>query len=374
MAGGAVLAMSPRPHANGTDLARPGHCAALDGVRGIAILAVVLFHARVPGFGGGYLGVDIFFVLSGFLITSALMDEQARTGRIRYGRFLWRRATRLMPALAVFLAAYLVLAPLFWPQVHNHGWQVLISAVYLADYGVALWFVPQQISHQWSLSLEQHFYLFWPLILIAARPSPANALRWLLVAWVLTTAWRVECLLAGQSWHQVYYRFDTRLSGLTLGAALAALRAMGRWPAMSGGPATCLAVAAALILMVQMPWRWPPAIIFGVTAVEGATVLLIIVALSQGTLGARLLAWPPLAGLGRISYGLYLWHYPIFVYMRPELNGWVVMIAGGSLAFALAVLSFVTVERWGMKLRQPGVVVPGQGQHGSRIAHDTRQD
>ena len=348
------------------------HIPALDGLRGVAIIMVMLFHARVPGFSGGYLGVDVFFVLSGFLITSILLEEQSRHGQIAYGRFVLRRMTRLMPGLLTFLAAYLAVAPWAWPDIHNHATQALISVLYLADYTVALWEMPLQIGHIWSLSVEEHFYLFWPLILLFVRPSAQKLRRGLIIAWLLAIVWRSVCLNVGQSWNEVYFRFDTRLSGLILGASLAAWRRAGagvRLPDWAGMVALiCLGVLA------QLPWGWPPAMVWGVIGIELATGVLILVLLNSGSAASQVLSAAPLVATGRISYGLYLWHYPIFVYLRAEQHWAVVLLVGGGLSFAVAALSFVTVERWGMSLRNPGGWSRRFAQAMGRIADDTRKD
>ena len=123
---------------------------ALDGLRAVAIVLVFLSHAHVPLLDGAFLGVDIFFVLSGYLITSLLLQEHQHAGRIGYARFYGRRALRLMPALLLFLGVYLLVAPLLWPDDKHLVLQdVLISATYLADYGIAFFDQPDSLLHMW---------------------------------------------------------------------------------------------------------------------------------------------------------------------------------------------------------------------------------
>ena len=150
---------------------------ALDGLRGVAILLVILSHAHAPLFDGAFYGVDLFFVLSGFLITSLLLQELQSNGRLDYWRFYRRRFFRLMPALALFLGAYCVFAPLLWPDLTDVYSDALVSLLYLADYGIAFFDSPDTLLHMWSLSVEEHFYLVWPpLLVVLARFTPRGAL------------------------------------------------------------------------------------------------------------------------------------------------------------------------------------------------------
>src|SRR5690242_18795216 len=129
------------------------HNNGLDGIRALAVIMVLGFHAAAPGATGGYLGVDVFFVLSGFLITSLLMDEIEDTGTVSFGRFYLRRFLRLTPPLLFMLATYLVFAPIAWPQMafHTDVRDVLISTFYLSDYASAFWSLPHYLRHTWSL-------------------------------------------------------------------------------------------------------------------------------------------------------------------------------------------------------------------------------
>src|SRR5687768_11060779 len=130
----------------------------LDGLRALAVCAVLAFHAGAPMAQSGYLGVDLFFVLSGFLITSILVAEHERSGTIAVGRFYVRRALRLYPSLLLMLAVFVVVAPLLWPELPAARY-ALWSALYLSDYTRALIGEPEVLSYTWSLSVEEHFYL-----------------------------------------------------------------------------------------------------------------------------------------------------------------------------------------------------------------------
>lgn len=200
-----------------------GHLAALDGLRAVAVLLVLAFHARVPGLQGGLLGVDVFFVLSGYLITRLLLQEHAERGRIDVAAFYGRRLRRLYPALLLMLGAYSVWAP--WAFQHRaieHGRDALLAVLYLADYARAFWQAPVVLQHTWSLAVEAHFYLLWPAVLIGLlRLPPTRRVQVLLLLYLAALAWRSHNMLSVRDWAGVYYAFDTRLAGLLLGALAA---------------------------------------------------------------------------------------------------------------------------------------------------------
>ena len=325
---------------------------ALDGLRALAVFIVVAYHAEVPGFAGGFLGVDVFFVLSGYLITTLLRQEHARTGRIDVRRFYLRRCLRLIPALLLLLAAYVVLAPLVWPKftAAQHGRDALIAALFMADYARALWSVPTVLSHTWSLAVEQHFYLIWPLVLLLLNrmPGGARAHAWTLLAlYLAATLWRDWSIL-NASWDSVYFRFDTRLSGLVLGSFLAVVAG----PAAGRPPIKLLwaapAVLAAALCCVFLSGGQPVALVLGVTLVEGASALLILIAVSaQPTRLQRLLSHPVLVRMGVLSYGIYLWHHPLALLLRDVLPSPLTLALVLLVSWLLAAISHQTVERFG---------------------------
>jgi peptidoglycan/LPS O-acetylase OafA/YrhL len=309
--------------------------AALDGIRAVAIAAVMAFHARAPWVSGGYLGVDVFFVLSGFLITRMLHEELVNTGRLSLARFYGRRAVRLYPTLLIMLAAVLWAAPVFWPERHLTR-EAIIAALYLSDYSHAFFGTPLVLTHTWSLSVEEHFYLLWPLVLpwVLRRPDGP---RWLLRLFVCLVVWRVASL-ALVGWVPTYFRFDARASGLVLGSwlALARLRDMPRW---IGWCALALLVPLGVLVQYGTVSGLDAAVIVAEACAAG-----LIVAAIKGTGPARLLARPPLAYIGRLSYGLYLWHYPIMFWMRERYDWTVTLAVGGALSFVLAAASYTWVD------------------------------
>src|SRR3546814_6270958 len=153
---------------------------ALDGLRAVAVLAVMVFHAMTGFATGGFLGVDVFFVLSGYLITCLLLVEHHGAGRIAISAFYLRRALRLYPALLLMLAVYLLAAPWLFPEasVSSHARDALLAGTYLSDYSYAFFKEPFYLKHTWSLAAEEHFYLLWPLLLGGMlRFGPAMLIR-----------------------------------------------------------------------------------------------------------------------------------------------------------------------------------------------------
>ena len=327
---------------------------ALDGLRGVAILLVLLSHAHVPLFAGAFFGVDLFFVLSGFLITSLLLIEHRANGRFQYWRFYRRRFFRLMPALALFLAAYCLLAPLIWPGLDDVYQDALVSLLYLADYGIAFFDSPNTLLHMWSLSVEEHFYLIWPpLLALLLRYCRGAVWRPIALLYLLSWVWRIFWVVQGQQFYEIFFRFDTRASGLLAGALLAALMVdkprcidwlRARMPYAMWLP-------LAIVLLLELAWDNQGAMVWGLTVVELGTVVLLVAAQQRDGLVFQMLNLPILVRLGTLSYGIYLWHYPVVRYLRAEFAWPVVVVAGLALSTALAALSFYTLERWAMRYR-----------------------
>jgi len=328
---------------------------ALDGIRAIAILMVMGFHAMVPRTWGGYLGVDVFFVLSGFLITSLLLAETSRTGTINLKKFYTRRFARLTPPLIAMLLIYLLLARFAWPEIlwRTDLRDALAALFYFADYTNAFWGFPVNLRHTWSLSVEEHFYIVWPtivLLLLKLRTFKQRLLT-LGVLYFVFTLWRVawELLSGGHSYDLTYYRFDTRLSGLLIGALLAFLFHTDRERVLEKyvRPMALLP----FIVLFLFVWRFTPgstvAMTIGITVVEAVSIILIYCSMRlQSGLSFRLLSNPVTVFIGRMSYGLYLWHYPIFHFMWDRYKWYETLLVGGGAALLLAVLSYYTIERF----------------------------
>lgn len=314
---------------------------ALDGLRAVAVLLVMAYHSKAP-VSGGWLGVDVFFVLSGFLITAILRDEISKTGRINFTRFYTRRMRRLYPALIVLLLLYWAVNSWAWPTYRHHNRDILIAAAYLSDYSPQFKAFVKYIGHTWSLSVEMHFYLLWPVVILLTRRLNATNLILLFAGlFAVATAWRIY-QADSAPWRAAYYAFDSRLSGLLIGAIVALVWRSYILPAAnwmwSTSAIAILATAAGLCM-----WRDPLSLQLGPAVAEIGTAMLIICAL-QGIVSVRWLEIPVLQYLGKISYGLYLFHYPIFVWLRAEMAWLETLAIGGTATFALAALSYRFIE------------------------------
>ncbi len=316
-----------------------GYVAALDGIRGLALLAVLGFHAGFPSARGGYLGVSSFFTLSGFLIATLALAERHRIGGLSLTRFWERRARRLLPALLVTVAAIVVFQAVFSTGA-GPGFRgdLLATLGYAANWRFAattgdyalLFSDPSPVAHMWSLAIEEQFYLLFPLAFVAigaafgARGRRAGAA----VFAVLTIAsFGAAWLLAGggrPSSGFVYFATFTRageiLVGVLLAYAVAATRR--RLPVDPGRPRTAVRLAGAAALAgLALLWHTTPLgspdLFHGVTALNATLTAVVIVGVLAGGPVAGLLALAPLRRLGQISYGAYLLHWPIFLVLDP---------------------------------------------------------
>lgn len=329
---------------------------ALDGLRALAVLLVLAFHARIEGFHGGFFGVDVFFVLSGYLITRLLADQHSATGTINVPAFYLRRLRRLYPALLLFLGVYLIAGPLAFPNRQDHARDALVAATYLSDYGFAFWKIPWVVQHTWSLSVEEHFYLAWPVALLLVLRLPRRYWAPMVLSLAAAaTLWRWHVVFNVDPWQQPYYRFDTRLSGLLLGAAA------GLWKPQVPRLAAPLGGALLLLAMSQAYTKVDTALTVWMAVAEVGSLLLVL-----GAHQVRLLAWAPLVWIGKLSYGIYLWHYPIMLWLRGhDVTGLECLAIGGGGAFLGAALSYFTVERFARSRRAHDVEAAGGRQVGA---------
>jgi peptidoglycan/LPS O-acetylase OafA/YrhL len=369
----------------------------LDGIRALAVTAVILSHAE-PGWAvGGFFGVDVFFVLSGYLITTILLSEWRSTGGIDLPAFWARRARRLLPALGLLLVAVGVASVIRPSAVASPGLvgDTLATVGYAANWHFiaahANYFAasnnPSPLLHTWSLAIEEQFYLIWPLVLIAIltvrsgrrsghpessdqhRPGRRSApcesnqqhRRRLAIVAVITAAgailsatWMaILTTVGGAGVDRLYYGSDTRAQDLLFGAALAAacqwwgpIRTVrGRRTLMAAGLAGAVGVASMCRMVPEgsaLTFRGG----FALLALCTAAVIASVTQTPSHPL-TRLLSVRPLPYLGRISYGMYLWYWPVLLVMtagRTHLQGWTLLLARGSVIVALAAVSFHLVE------------------------------
>ena len=342
------------------------HIPALDGARGAGVLGVLFFHAgHLPG---GWLGVDLFFVLSGFLITSLLLAEHQQSGRVSILAFWARRARRLIPALFLFLlgvAVYTVVLalPEGLDRIRGDGLATLFYAanwyaIYAGHEYWDLFLVPSPLDHTWSLAIEEQLYLFWPPLLLLLLWLSRGSLRFLAIAAAglggLSALWMAWLYDPAEGTARVYFGTDTRASATLLGAALAALlrEPVRRWPEVSTPLGDVAAFAGALVLALTwttLDGNDPRVYRGGLFALAlAATAVIAGAVLAPRGLAARLLSNTPLRLLGVVSYGLYLWHWPIFLALTPErvgLDGFALTGVRIAASLAVATLSYRLLER-----------------------------
>jgi peptidoglycan/LPS O-acetylase OafA/YrhL len=339
--------------------------AGLDGLRAVAVLAVVLYHLNVGWASGGLLGVGVFFVLSGYLITDLLLAEREREGSIALGRFWLRRARRLLPALWVMLVVVTLWIAFLNPSqlagvrgalvaallYFSNWWYAFQHVSYFASFGL-----PSPLGHLWSLAVEEQFYLVWPLLLILATRFLQR--RWLLIGLVvvgaIASAWAMVAIFQpGSDPTRVYEGTDTRAFQLLIGASLAFV-----WPSRRlTGPISALrhrgldalgAVGMAVIVVMVMDTNEYETFLYrgGMVILSLATVAVVAALAHPSTLLGRILGAPPLRWIGVRSYGIYLWHYPIIVLTSPVVGnaGPVLTLAQAGATVAAAALSWRFVE------------------------------
>ncbi|MGH2457058.1 MAG: acyltransferase family protein, partial [Candidatus Limnocylindria bacterium] len=333
----------------------------LDGLRAIAVSGVIAYHLNSTWLPGGYLGVDLFFVLSGYLITTILVTEHRRTGGIDLPAFWSRRVRRLLPALAVLLvvlSAEILLRGDELAAASARG-DLLATLFYFANWHF-IWtdqsyfaqFVDASpVRHAWSLAIEEQFYIAWPL-LVGVVLARAGRRGLAVVAGILSLAsiaamWLLFDVAADPS--RAYYGTDARIYQILVGA-LVALALLSRWRAPILAAARRLAIPALAVVLAMMVLLADDAALYyhgaAVAFVIAGAVL--IAGLEAGSRLGRLLSLRPMVAIGLVSYGLYLWHWPVTLFVQRQLGPTSALPAAAVVVGAtalLAGLSYVLVEQ-----------------------------
>lgn len=317
-----------------------GYMPGLDGLRALAVMAVIAYHLKLPWTQGGLLGVCIFFVLSGYLITDILLTQWEFRENLDFKEFLLRRTRRLLPGLFVMLSGVAV-----WTYINDPGrlsslWdEILAAACWFSNWWLifhqvsyfAAFESPSPLGHLWSLAVEGQFYLVWPLLLgLGLRYSPCRSrlIAWVTVALIVSAAAMAVIYEPGSDPNRIYYGTDTRAFALLIGAVLALVWPSRRLSAEQPAPKhrvmlDIVGVSAllAVLIMLCLSNQYQSFLYYGGLLFFSivAAVLVAVLAHPASRLG-KLFSIPPLRWLGVWSYGMYLWHYPVIILTNPQVN------------------------------------------------------
>ncbi len=349
---------------------RLGYRADIEGLRAVAILLVVACHAKVPWLAGGFVGVDVFYVLSGYLITGLLVQEIRTTGELRFANFYGRRLRRLLPALLLMLAVAcilgrLLLAPSGQPEQASAA---ASAALWLSNFHFAFsnmgYFAPgpetNLFLHTWSLGVEEQFYLVWPLLVVLAmgawegakRPPDARRLKWLFGG-IFAISFALSLYWTQRSPHMAFYMMPARAWQFALGALVFLLVGSPEWrpdvrvPGQRWLPfAGWLGLAAILLAAFTINGRMPYPGVVSLLPTIGAALVLAAGGRGNNAGAGRVLSLRPMQAIGRVSYSWYLWHWPVLLLGAAVLdihNGWI-RLALVVASLLIAALSYHFIE------------------------------
>jgi peptidoglycan/LPS O-acetylase OafA/YrhL len=338
----------------------------LDGLRAFSVLAVLLYHAGVAFMPGGFLGVEVFFVISGYLITLMLISESGLEGQVSLKKFWLRRARRLLPALFTLLATVLIIAVLFLPdEVAKLRGEVLAAFGYVTNWYQILneqsYFEtigrPSLLQHLWSLAVEEQFYIIFPIIFaLTVKRWQYKVLPYIIIGALASTMLMMFLYSPDKDPSRIYYGTDTRATGLLIGVALAFVW----WPWLNQKKLTqfyeFLLNLTGFIALAALLWYFTAITEFnsflytgGFLLVSVTTAVLIAVTVHpQSIIFSGFLSLKPLLWFGLRSYSIYLWHWPVFVLTRPQLDirldGFALLVLRFAITFALAEISYRFIE------------------------------
>jgi peptidoglycan/LPS O-acetylase OafA/YrhL len=334
-----------------------GYNPGLDGLRGTATLCVLAAHLEISWCPGAFLYMDMFFVMSAYLITSLLLKRWKKTGSVGFGTFYLRRVLRLFPANYAMILTFVVVAYVVLDGFRGHLKQAVVAATYISNWTRAFEVpIPGFLGHTWSLAVEEQFYLLWPVALTLLLRTIGLRMRLIVLILLLAfgfTAWRSWLATHGASIERLYNGTDMRGDALLIGCALGVAMALPqvRQSTALQRAAKLLAVPAFVALIVggftmdqeNRAMYGGLSLLFTLTSACLITALV----LPEQTIPHYVFRLPPLVFLGRICYGLYIWHYPIYMVILfgfgitdPVSLG----VIGVPLTFAAAILSWRFIE------------------------------
>jgi len=331
----------------------------IEGMRGMAVLLVVLFHCAAPGFQGGFIGVDVFFALSGYLITGIILSEIIRTGKLNFGNFYARRVRRLLPAAGLVVVCTLLLGLVMYSplELARYAKWATYTSLYSSNYmfmrDASNYFASDVTMnpylHTWSLAVEEQFYLFWPALIAATLFVSKSKRRLGIVLGLLSIASLGLCLwLTHHKTHWAFFSLPTRawefaLGGLACMVPRQTLQQCRRWSAIIGWSGFAAVLVSAFFFNSQTAFPGFAALL----PVAGTIATLTACAAGERSVLVRTLGQPGLQYLGRLSYSWYLWHWPILVMAELRFPGisWTGRLVAAAIALLLAQITFVLVEK-----------------------------
>lgn len=346
---------------------RLGYVPGLDGLRGISILVVMIYHANFNLLSGGFIGVEIFFGLSGFLITALLIQEFDNAGRIKLKAFYLRRVLRLFPALLALLIVYCL--TIFY-LVGFRGSKPFLVDAFIALFYMSNWaralniHPPYLLGHTWSLSIEEQFYALWPplLVLLLWKIRSRWAIAWIAFS-IAVSAWALRCYLGatGSTALRLSNGLDTKADALMVGCALGIIVASNLIQESARGILSRILRMASPVSVGILAgickiafWYAPIMFYWLYFIIEILTAIIILdCIINKDSMINRILSLKGLVWVGTISYGLYLWHYPVFAVMKQFRFDWVrVITLGSAITFAATTLSFYLLEKPFLRLKK----------------------
>lgn len=328
---------------------------ALDGLRGFAIIIVMIYHALWTPITGGFLGVDLFFVLSGYLITSGLISEYRQHNKINFKNFYMRRVLRLLPALVVLLLSTLLYIWFTTPEqfvatLKEAG----VAFFYMSNWARAYHLYPLAwFGHTWSLSIEEQFYFLWPILFLGMMnwlKKESKVLGAFILILLSLFLERIYLTYTYFNIHRLYNAFDTRAEALLLGCFLAYFlshRTIGSKGKKILATFSFLSLMILFLLFFSLHWKEKGTYLYGLSlAGLCSSILIMELIMGEGKFLSYIFHWKIVRYLGKISYGLYLWHFVIYhALKRWDFTNQEILFYGGSLSIIISSLSYNLIER-----------------------------